>query len=149
MKATRTSIVLFALYAAPLGANECLAPKPIPVASVCGRVGDPLGNVIADVELQLLNSQKLAVADVRTDSKGGFMFSALPAGEYQITASPKGWAPLYWPLRVTKSKPIKACKQPLYVTLGVNTCGTSVGRKGYHGKWYERGEPLPSSGSVR
>jgi hypothetical protein len=77
------------------------------------------------------------------------MFSALPAGEYQITASPKGWAPLYWPLRVTKSNPIKACKQPLYVTLGVTTCGTSVGRKGYHGKWYERGESLPSSGSMR
>ena len=145
----RTGLVWFVLCAASLSANECLAPKPIPVAEVCGQIRDPLGDAIADVELQLLNSQKLAVADVHADSKGGFMFSAVPAGEYFITASPIGWAPLYWPLRVTKSKPIKACKQPLYVTMGTITCGTSVGRKGYHGKWYERGEPLPSSGSVR
>ncbi len=149
MKPTRTSLVWFVLCAAPLSANECLAPKPIPVAAVCGQIGDPLGNAIADVELQLLNSQKVAVADVHADSKGVFRFSAVPAGEYNITASPTGWSPLCWPLRVTRSKPVKACKQPLYVTMGVNSCGTSVERKGYHGKWYERGEPPPLSGSVR
>jgi len=149
VNATRISIVLFGLCAAPLCANECLAPKPIPVAAVCGQVRDPTGDVIADVELQVLNSQKVAVADVHTDLKGDFMFSALPAGEYEITASPKGRAPLYWPLRVTRSEPVKGCKQPLYVLLGVITCGTSVGRKGYRGKWYDRSEPLPPSRSVR
>jgi Carboxypeptidase regulatory-like domain len=149
LKATLTSLVWFVLCAAPLNASECLAPKPMPVAAVCGQVRDPMGNAIADVELQLLNSQKVAVVDVHTDSKGVFTFSAVPAGEYNITASPKGYSPLYWPLRVTRSKAVKACKQPLSVTMGVSTCGDSVERKGYHGKWYRRGEPLASTSSMR
>jgi hypothetical protein len=129
----RAVLVAFAmaLCAVQLNADECLAPKnPVPATVVCGHVFDPAGALVANVELQLVKNESV-VAEVHADAQGNFMFGPVPVGEYDLSTKADGWH-LFWPVKVTSSKPSKACTQPLEVTLGIKECGPSVSKKGYH-----------------
>jgi len=95
--------------------------------------GSP-GELVADVELHLVNKDRVVAAEVYTDSKGNFNFGSVAEGEYDIARKSKGWH-LLWPLKVTSSKPMKACNRPLLVELSLGGCGGSVSKKGYHAKW--------------
>jgi hypothetical protein len=120
--------------AMPLGADTCFGPKnPVSAAVVCGRVVDPGGGLVANVELQLVSDKKV-IAEVHSDAQGDFMFSPVPKGEYNLTTNSEGWH-LFWPVKVTSSKVGKACKQPLEVRPGLEECGQSVSKKGYHPKF--------------
>jgi hypothetical protein len=101
---------------------------------VCGRVQDQAGDPVANAELQLVNKERIAVAEVYADAKGNFAFGPLPKGEYDLTTKSEGWH-LFWPIEVTSSKPSKICKRPLDVTLGIRVCGAGVSKKGYHAKF--------------
>ncbi len=121
-------------FAMPLGADTCLGPRnPVPAAVVCGRVVDPVGGLVATVDLQLV-SDKRVIAEVHSDVHGNFIFSSVPEGEYDLTTNTEGWH-LFWPVKVTSSKISQACKQPLEVRLGLKECGQSVSKKGYHAKF--------------
>jgi len=123
------------LCATPLAANECLVPKnAVKAAVVCGHVQDPAGELVADAELQLVNRGQVIAAEVYTDAGGNFNFGSVAEGEYHIVTKSKGWQ-LWWPVKVTSSKPMEACNQPLLVELSVGGCGGSVSKKGYHAKW--------------
>ena len=123
------------LCTTPLGANECLAPKnAVKAAVVCGHVQDPVGELVAHVELQLVNNDQVVAAEAYTDGKGNFNFGSVREGAYNIATKSKGWE-LWWPVKVTSSKPVEVCNQPLLVELGVGGCGGSVSKKGYHAKW--------------
>jgi hypothetical protein len=122
------------LCAMPLVGDTCLAPKsPVPAAAVCGHVVDPAGELVANVEMQLVSNENV-VAAADADAHGNFMFGPVPKGEYDLTTKADGWH-LFWPVRVTSSKVSKVCKQPLEVKLGIKTCGPSVSKKGYHPKF--------------
>ena len=123
------------LCATPLGANECRAPKnAVKTAVICGNVRDPAGELVADVELQLVNKDQGVAAEVHTDGKGDFNFGSVREGVYNLATKSKGWK-LWWPVKVTSSRPMEVCKQPLLVELSVGGCGGSVRKKGYHAKW--------------
>ena len=127
-------VLVIIFCAIPLGADTCLAPKnPVPATVVCGHVMDPIGETVADVELQLV-SKGTIVAKVNTDADGNFMFGPLQMGEYDLTTKSDGWH-LFWPVKITSSKPSKVCKKPLEVVLGIKVCGQSVSKKGYHAKF--------------
>jgi hypothetical protein len=128
-------LVLTAVFlVAPLGADTCLAPKtPVPAAVVCGRVLDPSGGFVADVELQLVSNDRVA-AEAHADAKGNFMFAPVPKGEYDLTTASEGWH-IFWPVKVTSFQARKTCKQPLAVQLSMKTCGAAVSKKGYHPKF--------------
>jgi hypothetical protein len=132
---TKVPIALtIVLLVAPLCADTCLAPKnPVPAAVVCGQVFDSSGEFVADVELQLVSNQSV-VAAVHADARGGFMFAPVPEGEYNLTTKSESWH-LFWPVKVTRSKASKTCKQPLAVQLSIKTCGAGVSKKGYHTKF--------------
>jgi len=68
-------------------------------------------------------------AEVYTDAGGNFNFGSVAEGEYHIVTKSKGWQ-LWWPVKVTSSKPMEACNQPLLVELSVGGCGGSVSKKG-------------------
>jgi hypothetical protein len=133
MRATGVALLL-TLCVASLNADTCLAPKnAVPVRVVCGHVVDPSGGLVANVELQIVSKESV-IAEIHTDARANFMFGPIPAGEYDLTTKTDGWY-LFWPVKVTSSKPVEACRQPLEVKLGIKTCGASVSKKGYHAKF--------------
>ena len=134
MRVAAALALTVSVLAIPLQADECLAPKnPVPAAVVCGRVVDPVGGIVANVELQLVTGETV-VAKANADAQGNFMFGPVPKGEYDLTTKVPGWY-LFWPVKVTSSKVSQACKQPLEVKLGIKTCGPFVSKKGYHPKF--------------
>jgi hypothetical protein len=113
-------------------ACEALLPKnPLKAAAVCGRADGPDGKPLPDVVLQLIREDQTVISETRTDAAGGFQFAAVDKGKYYLTINTKGWAPLGWPVTVTRSKASKSCSDPLIVEPQL-VCGGSVGKKGYH-----------------
>ena len=109
----------------------CLGPKnPVPAKAVCGRVQNPIGESVSDFDLQVMSKDKTVVGEVRTDSNGNFMFPPLPRGEYDLAVNSNGWR-LFWPVRVTSSKGVNKCTEPLKIRLSL-VCSGSVSKKGYH-----------------
>jgi hypothetical protein len=116
------------------GANTCLGPKnPVHASTVCGKVQDPVGESVADLDLRLVDNGKGVVAEVHTDSKGNFSFQPIPKGEYNLTTDSTVWH-LFWPVLVTDSKAAKSCKHPMTIKLNLG-CPASVSKKGYHAKF--------------
>jgi hypothetical protein len=74
VKAHLATLVLLTFWARGLNANECLAPKPLTVTTICGRVVDPTGGSIPNAELRLLDPEKNVAASIHADLKGNFVF---------------------------------------------------------------------------
>src|ERR1700741_4790021 len=69
-------LFLIALAATSVQANTCVEGKPVKISGVlCGRVFDPTGASVPDVELRLLDEAGSVAAEVRADSTGNFAFS--------------------------------------------------------------------------
>ena len=66
-------------------------PKPIPKATLSGKVTDEDGNPLEGVEVQCIDSDGKAVAQGVTDEKGSYLFEDLPEGEYTIQVSYSGY----------------------------------------------------------
>ena len=59
MRTAEWALVMI-LCATRLGADECLFPKnAVRAAVVCGQVQDPAGELVADVELHLINNDQV------------------------------------------------------------------------------------------
>ena len=130
MKAGYSIIVIVVVFAAPLSASTCRAPKnPLPAQVLCGRVQDQTGEEVPNVELQLL-SNKAVVAKANSDVKGNFAFAPIADGEYELITSTPGWH-LFWPIKITSSGSKQVCKQPATVVLSITACGSSVSKRGY------------------
>ena len=73
IRAAALFILLFlsALAATGVQANTCIEPVKIS-GILCGRVFDPSGAPVPDVELRLLDEAGSVAAEVRADSKGNF-----------------------------------------------------------------------------
>ncbi len=124
----------FALCSVSVGANTCLGPKnPVHASAVCGKVQDPIGESVADLDLQIVDESRTLIAEVHTDAKGSFSFHPLPKGKYHLTTNSPEWH-LFWPLLVTASKEAKRCTRPIEINLRLG-CPASVSKKGYHVKW--------------
>jgi Carboxypeptidase regulatory-like domain len=122
------------LCSVPVGANTCLGPKnAVHASTICGKVQDPTGEFVADLDLQLVDKSKAVIAEVHTDSKGNFAFQSIPKGEYNLTTDSTVWH-LFWPVLVTDLKSAKNCKRPMTIELSLG-CPASVSKKGYHVKW--------------
>lgn len=129
-------IMLLLAAALPLAADECLSPKnPVRTKLACGKVVDPDGDVVPNIDLQLLSKEAIA-GGAHTDSEGNFIFGQLPAGQYTLTTNTSGWK-LAWPVEIIAGPSGKACKEPLTVKvrIGLSSCGSSVTKKGYRAKF--------------
>lgn len=60
-------------------------------AAVTGTVKDPVGDVIADAEVQALNIGSGATVKTKTDSTGKYKFAALSLGSYQLSINSHGF----------------------------------------------------------
>jgi len=67
------------------------------------------------------------VEETTTDSSGNFGFSHVEKGEYQILVTSEGYAAAMRDLEVARPKEEENCARAIDVTLGVGSCGSSVG----------------------
>jgi vitamin B12 transporter len=117
--AARFSIIVLALVLS-VGGN----PSPLHAqraGSLHGEVRDPLGALVVDASVDLLQNDQVA-ASTKTDREGAFNFDIAEAGRYQVRVS----APTF---RVTTSQIIyvsKAARAELSVTLGTPTLTQQV-----------------------
>jgi hypothetical protein len=122
VRASALFILLFliALAATGVQANTCIEGKPIEISGIlCGRVFDPTGASVPDVELRLLDEAGSVAAEVRADSKGNFAFSALPTAQYRLTTTTPGWAISFGAIEISGRKGT-ICKQPVTVIPGLS-----------------------------
>jgi len=98
------------------GQADCFS-KTLSVAEVEGQVVDPSGVPIPNAELSLTRNSDMAIFDT-TDSSGNFSFST-PDGEFWISASALGFAPMKTAVHVRKGPARGSDPSPLVLILGV------------------------------
>jgi protocatechuate 3,4-dioxygenase beta subunit len=98
-------LILIAFAATGVQANTCIEGKPVKISGIlCGRVFDPTGAPVPDVELRLLDEAGSVAAEVRADSKGNFAFSALPTAKYRLTTTTPGWTISFGAIEISGRK---------------------------------------------
>jgi hypothetical protein len=122
VRASALFILLFLIAPAATGvqANTGIEGKPVKISGIlCGRVFDPTGAPVPDVELRLLDEAGSVAAEVRADSRGNFAFSALPTAKYRLTTTTPGWAISFGAIEISGRKRT-ICSQPVTVILGLS-----------------------------
>jgi hypothetical protein len=90
-------------------------PSPVRVS---GRVVDLGANALVDVEVALNRAgQPEAALTARTGQNGGFEFSAVRPGDYELRVGPVGYEPLVKAFRVA-DKPVDLGALPLRLAMG-------------------------------
>jgi carboxypeptidase family protein len=108
--------------------NKCPLSE-LAVGNLCGSVIDPLGAVISNADVRLLEDtpQLNSVKQVRTDRKGNFVIQEPPTGKYQLMVQSPGFYALKVPIRLQEAKDLQNCVRPIVVTLGVGgSCSSAV-----------------------
>lgn len=59
--------------------------------TITGTIADPVGAVVPDAPLELLNSQTGTVLQARSSNTGNYTFGGLPVGTYQLSVSVMGF----------------------------------------------------------
>jgi hypothetical protein len=109
-------------------ANTCVALKRLRVPQVCGHVRSLTGAVMSNATVNLTTrGRPETVEETTTDSSGNFGFSHIEKGEYQILVTSEGYAAALRDLEVGRPKEEQNCVRAISVTLGVGSCGSSVG----------------------
>src|SRR3954447_24788667 len=62
-----------------------------PFGSLSGAVVDPLGAVLPGARVALVQPERQARYEIRTDAAGRFEFQGLPQGDYQLEADTPGF----------------------------------------------------------
>jgi hypothetical protein len=81
--------VCIALCVAFLGAKQAVAQQA--TAQLMGTVKDSSGAVIADAKVSLRNSSTNTVHATTTSKDGGYLFTQLPIGAYELTVERQGF----------------------------------------------------------
>jgi Carboxypeptidase regulatory-like domain len=88
---------------------------------LCGRVIDPSGTAVPDVELRMLDKAESVVAQTRADSQGDFRFPPVAGGRYRVTTTAEGFSSYIGEIEITGDKK-KTCKRPVTAVLALNSC---------------------------
>jgi len=82
--------------------------------SLSGTVADPLGAILPDVPVVLIQPERQARYEIRTDRNGQYEFQGLSLGEYQLEAGAAGFATY----RATVSITNAAVRIPISLRIG-------------------------------
>jgi hypothetical protein len=129
MASLQVALVLTALsWSAGFRANRCVAVPPRGVSGpLCGRVRDPSGEAVSDIEVRTLDKAESVVTKTRTDSQGDFRFPPVAKGGYRVTTTAGGFRPYIAEIEITSDKK-KTCKQPVSVVLALTSCTGGLSR---------------------
>ena len=103
--------------------------KRAPVKAVCGRVTDPAGERLNNVELTLTNRAGSVLFTTRSNRKGQFSFGATPKGDYKLHANLRDYIEVRRDVRVTRSNE-KKCSPKIEVVLATSICACGTRVKG-------------------
>jgi iron complex outermembrane recepter protein len=92
-------------------------------ATLSGMVKDPVGLVVPNAVVTLINQKTSGVLTSVTDSTGAYSFRQLPAGDYRIQTSAPGFATLEKPIALTSGQ---TAKIDLLLGLAANEQSISV-----------------------
>jgi hypothetical protein len=62
-----------------------------PTGTISGSVSDPSGASIVNAQVKVTNTDTNVTLTATTESNGGYRFSALPAGRYDVTVTMAGF----------------------------------------------------------
>ena len=114
-----------ALRAARVSAARARVEVPSAAQSTPGAVSgflyDQLGGVLPGVQVQLLNQTDGAKYDTLSDRNGGFVFTALPASDYELRLSLPGFATVSNLIKVVPGATVERA-----VTLPIGTLEETV-----------------------
>jgi hypothetical protein len=122
-------ILATALWAEGLRADECVAAAPTKVrGALCGRTIDPSGEMVASVDLKVIDEGDSVVGQTTADSNGDFRFPALRPGKYRLMTATLGWRSFIGSIEISKPDAAK-CERPLKVVLSFTPCGGGISKK--------------------
>jgi Carboxypeptidase regulatory-like domain len=122
--------VMFAAlcWSAGLWANTCVAlPPPKISGPLCGRVADPSGSAVPDIELLMLDTAGSVVARTRADSQGDFRFPPVAKGKYRVTTTAEGFQNYIGAIEITSDKK-KTCRWPVSAVLALSSCSGGISK---------------------
>lgn len=109
-------------------ANTCIAPPPLRISgAVCGRVTDPSGAAVADVELRVVDDKDSVIGLTRSNSNGDFKFSPLSKGLYRLTTTAPGFISYIGQIEILHPNEM-SCRRPISAELGLRSCDSSVSK---------------------
>jgi len=96
-----------------------------PVRCICGRLTDPTGGRIPDINMVVLKNN-VVVARVTSGPDGKFQFRDVTAGDYELSVQSSDWLKFRYSIVVTK--PRNKCGRRLEILLevGGENCGSRV-----------------------
>ena len=118
---------VISLGALTLQANTCAHKRLRISGPLCGRVLDPTGAVVSNIDLSVVDETGGLVADARSNSAGDFKFSPLPKGKYRLKTTAPGWLADIGEFEISQSN-TSECKGPISVTLALYACGGGLGK---------------------
>jgi hypothetical protein len=127
---TSGTFVLLILIVWPvvMSANTCVANKPVKIlGALCGRVFDPTGAVVPNVQLRVLDEAGGMISDASVDARGDFLFARLAKGKYRLTTS-RPWVISFGDFEITKPD-ATGCTHPVSVSLGIMSCEGGLSKK--------------------
>jgi hypothetical protein len=129
MASLQVVLVLTALsWSVGLRANTCVAlPPPQIPGPLCGRVMDPSGAAVPDIELRMLEPAGSVVARTRADSQEDFRFPPVAKGRYRLTTTAEGFQNYIGAIEITSDKK-KTCRRPVSVVLALTSCSGGISK---------------------
>ena len=130
MKARGTFLLLFFIvWPAVTSANTCVAPKPLKVSgALCGRVFDPSGAVVPNVQLRVLDETGAVVSDIQADERGDFLFTNLAKGSYRLATTTMQWRINFGGFELRKPNAM-TCTRPVSVYVGLMSCEGGLSKR--------------------
>src|SRR5438105_3778179 len=110
--------ITLVLLCLPLHGTTCVAGKSFKVRQVCGTVTDKPGAAISDAKIELVpKGHPEGVQEIPSDQEGGFAFSNVPDGQYELRVKFRGFWDAWQPFVVNRSHEERKCSRPIRVVM--------------------------------
>ncbi len=130
--------VMFCLFVLVLGAslwspapqaNTCVAPPPLRISgALCGRVADPTGGAVPDIELRVEDEKGSVIGQAHSNASGDFKFPPLPRGSYRLTTTAPGFMEYIGQIEILTSNQM-SCRRATSVELALTSCQGGIDKQ--------------------
>src|SRR5262245_26105057 len=94
-----------------LAASSACAQSSATAGTITGKITDPTGALVPDVQVKIENPVTGYSQATKTDSSGQFQFKNVPCNPYHLSVTASGFAPQAQDIAVRSSVPVVANSQ--------------------------------------